>query len=75
MNLCDPRHEPKYQITYKSASNYAKRTHYTPVWLVCDECMQKNHFGSEDQVESMEMLINMTNDVLSKIKQRMVMLT
>ena len=60
MNICDPRHEPKYQIVYKSAKsgNFTpKNTHYNPVWLVCDDCLKnKSYFGSKDQIESMEML-------------------
>lgn len=78
MNICDPRHEPQYQIKYNPArnSNYVptRGTRPAPVWLVCEACMQKSHFGSEDQVQSMEMLNNMTSDVLSKIKQQMEML-
>ena len=61
MNVCDPRHEPRYQITYRGArgSNYtiARATNYNPVWLVCESCMEnKKHFGSEEQVISTEVL-------------------
>jgi hypothetical protein len=36
LNICDERHEPKYQVTYKGA----KRTNQnTPVWLVCEDCI------------------------------------
>jgi len=61
MNVCDIRHQPKYQITYKAARgrNYTQTTagSYNPVWLVCESCMEnKRHFGSDDQVESVEMM-------------------
>ena len=61
MNICDVRHQPKYQITYKGAqgSNYTPNinSNYMPVWLVCESCMEnKKHFGSDDQVESVEVL-------------------
>ena len=53
MNVCEDRHEPKYQITYKSA----KGGLHTPVWLVCESCMEnKRHFGSEDVIESVRIL-------------------
>jgi hypothetical protein len=32
--------------------------------------METNHFGSAEQIDSMDMLLNMTNAVLSKIKQQ-----
>ncbi len=53
MDICDERHDLKYQITYKSA----KRGEYTPVWLVCANCMEnKKHFGSDDEVVSVKTL-------------------
>ena len=61
MNVCDVRHEPRYQITYRGArgSKYKQKPNsdYSPVWLVCESCMEnKKHFGSEDQVISTEVL-------------------
>jgi len=56
MNICDDRHEPKYQIIYKSA----KGRNYAPVWLVCENCLEnQEHFGSEDQIEVMGILIGL----------------
>ena len=52
MELCDTRHESKFQVTYISA----KGTNRNPVWLVCDMCMNKNCFGSKDQILSVEVL-------------------
>ncbi len=53
MNVCEDRHEPKYHITYKSASG----REYTPVWLVCESCMEnKKHFGSEEEIETVRIL-------------------
>ena len=53
MNICEERHEPKYQITYKSA----KGGEYIPVWLVCENCMEnKKHFGSDNEVISVKTL-------------------
>jgi len=62
MNVCDLRHEPKYQITYKPAQNgnhtYTKSNNYKPVWLVCDSCMEtKHHFGSEEEIDSIEVMV------------------
>lgn len=49
MNLCEDRHEPKFKVTYKPAKGHS----YRPVWLVCPSCLEnKRHFGSEDMVES-----------------------
>ena len=54
MNVCEDKHEPKYQITYKSA----KGGTYIPVWLVCESCMEnKTYFGSEDEIESVRILV------------------
>ncbi len=53
MNICDERHEPKYQITYKTA----KRGEYIPVWIVCENCMEnKKHFGSDELIETVRIL-------------------
>ena len=53
MNVCEDRHETKYNITYKSASS----GEYTPVWLVCESCMEnKKHFGSEEEIETVRIL-------------------
>jgi hypothetical protein len=64
MNFCEDRHEPKYQITYKSSTpkyqtvlDSATSEKYTPVWLVCEKCMEnKECFGSHDEIESVEVL-------------------
>jgi len=54
MNVCEDRHEPKYQITYKPA----KGGKYTPVWLVCESCMEnKTHFGSEEEIQTVRILV------------------
>jgi hypothetical protein len=53
MNICEEKHEPKYQVTYKPAPG----GQYIPVWLVCESCMEnKRHFGSEEQIESVSIL-------------------
>jgi len=64
MNVCDDEHEPKYQITYKSAKSKYHTTFksvtdmkYIPVWLVCESCMEnKQCFGSQDEIETIEIL-------------------
>ncbi len=64
MNVCDYDHEPKYQITYKSAKPKYQTTFksvagwkYIPVWLVCESCMEnKQCFGSPNEIEPFEML-------------------
>ena len=64
MNICEARHEPKYQITYRSAKpkfytplESVTLTRYTPVWLVCEDCMEnKECFGSQAGIEIMEIL-------------------
>jgi len=66
MNVCDERHDQTRQVTYLGA----KGSNYHPTWLVCDSCMEMNHFGSAEQIDSMDMLLNMTNNVLLKIKQQ-----
>lgn len=35
MNICEDRHEPKYQITYNGNNQTNKNTR---VWLVCESC-------------------------------------
>jgi hypothetical protein len=52
MNLCEDRHEPKFKITYKSAPGH----NYYPVWLVCEQCYEKRHFGSDVYVQSVDLL-------------------
>ncbi len=64
MNICEDRHEPKYQITYRSAKpkfytplESVTLRRYNPVWLVCEACMEnKECFGTHDDIEIMEML-------------------
>ncbi len=64
MNVCEDSHEPKYQITYKSStpkyqavSDFVTSEKYTPVWLVCEKCMEnKECFGAHDEIESVEVL-------------------
>ncbi len=54
MNVCEDRHEPKYQITYKPAKGRV----YTPEWLVCESCMEnKTHFGSEEEIHTVRILV------------------
>ena len=48
MNQCEDRHEIKYKITYKPA----KGQNYCPEWLVCEQCYDKRHFGSDDLIQS-----------------------
>ncbi len=53
MDICDERHDPKYQVKYQSA----KGSTYYPVWLVCDSCMEnKRCFSDSKQIESIEVL-------------------
>ena len=53
MNVCVENHIPKFQVTYKPAKNHT----YTPVWLVCDACLQnKSCFGAESDIEKVELL-------------------
>ena len=54
MNVCEDRHEPKYQVTYKSTKGNLQG----PVWLVCESCFNKRPFGSDDYVESIFTLEN-----------------
>jgi len=63
MNICEDRHEPKYQVTYKSTKpkytplESVTSRRYTPVWLVCEACMEnKECFGSQAGIETMEIL-------------------
>lgn len=50
MNICEENHQPKYKITYKPA----KGGTHTPEWLVCESCMGKSHFGSDDDIQSIQ---------------------
>ncbi len=53
MDVCDIRHDPKYQVKYQSA----KGSNYNPIWLVCDSCMEnKQCFFDKDQIKSIEVL-------------------
>jgi hypothetical protein len=52
MNQCEDRHEIKYKITYKPA----KGNVHCPVWLVCEQCYEKRHFGSDEITQSVETL-------------------
>ena len=53
MDVCDTRHEPKYQVTYTAA----KGSNCYPLWLVCDSCMNnKECFSDKDQIKSIEVL-------------------
>ena len=53
MNICEDKHEPNFKITYKSAPGHD----YCPVWLVCENCYEKQHFGSDVYVQSVEKLL------------------
>ena len=55
MNICEDRHEPKYQVTYKPA----KGNLHSPVWLVCELCFETKPFSSDDYVESIRTLEKM----------------
>lgn len=51
MNICEDNHEPKYQVAYKPSLGGK----YTPVWLVCENCMEnKKYFGSADIIKSVK---------------------
>jgi len=53
MNVCEDKHEPKYQITYKPGKGGVN----SPVWLVCESCMEnKTYFGSEEEIENVRLL-------------------
>jgi hypothetical protein len=56
MNICEDRHEPKFKVTYKPAPGHE----YCPVWMVCAQCFEKSHFGSEELVKSIESLSKIT---------------
>ncbi len=56
MNICEDRHETKFKVTYKPAPG----NRYCPVWLVCEQCFEKRHFGSDEYVESVELLSKVT---------------
>ena len=53
MNICQERHEPKYQVKYKPAKGHQQ----SPVWLVCENCLDNRKcFGSNDIIESVQIL-------------------
>jgi len=52
MDICDTRHEPKFQVKYVSA----KSSNHNPMWLVCDMCMAKQCFGNKDDILSIDVL-------------------
>ncbi len=53
MNVCLEEHEPKYKVTYKPS----KDGKYIPVWLVCEECLERRKcFGSDEEVIFVEPL-------------------
>ncbi len=53
MDICDTRHEPKFQVTYM----HTKGSNHVLSWLVCDMCMEnKNCFGDKTQITSMDVL-------------------
>lgn len=59
MNICDDRHEQQYKVIYKPA----KGGIHTPVWLVCESCLEnKRHFGSDDVIDSIEQITKITDD-------------
>ena len=52
MDICDARHDLKFQVKYIPA----KGTNHNPIWLVCEMCMEKDCFGNKDQILSMDVL-------------------
>ena len=52
MDICDDRHNPKYQVKYLAA----KGSDYYPTWLVCETCMGKRCFSDKTQIETIEVL-------------------
>jgi len=52
MNKCQDSHEIKYQITYK----HAKGGKHTTIWLVCEVCMGKRHFGTDREIQNIKIL-------------------
>jgi hypothetical protein len=49
MNICEERHTPKYEVTYKGVNG----SRYNYVWLVCPTCLEnKKCFGDKDQILS-----------------------
>ncbi|NJK78323.1 MAG: hypothetical protein HC944_06560 [Nanoarchaeota archaeon] len=46
MNICDERHSPEYKVVYTGA----KGSNYTPVWFVCENCLDGKTFGDKDQI-------------------------
>ena len=50
MNVCSDTHEPAYKIVYKGV----KGSDYQPEWLVCENCHEKRHFGTLEDIISIE---------------------
>ena len=55
MNVCNDRHEPIYQIKYKSTTPGG----ICSEWYVCEQCFGKEEFfGSSEEIESIISLRN-----------------
>ena len=53
MDVCDTRHDLKYQVIYNAANGST----YTPTWKVCESCMtNKQCFSDKSQIKSVEVL-------------------
>lgn len=50
MNICSEAHIPAYKIIYKGAKN----SDYNPKWFVCEHCHEKKHFGTDNEIISLE---------------------
>ena len=50
MNICSETHIPKFKIVYKGV----KGSSYQPTWLVCEICHEKRHFGTLEDIISIE---------------------
>ncbi|WP_179361691.1 hypothetical protein [Nitrosopumilus cobalaminigenes] len=50
MNICSEVHTPAFKIIYKGA----KGSSYQPEWLVCENCHEKRHFGTLEDIVSIE---------------------
>lgn len=53
MNQCDVRHDPKFQIKYVAG----KGSNLTPIWLVCEKCIEKRCFSNKDEILSIEVFV------------------
>ena len=53
MEICDTRHEPKFQVKYIST----KGRNHNPIWLVCEMCIDKLCFGDKKEILSIEILV------------------